>query len=84
MTRKCMIPVLAVLLLVGSVPLALAQDVELSILQWSHFVPRYDKWFDAYAEDWGKANGVDVRVDHVNVTELPPALTAAIEARRRA
>ncbi len=66
--------------LVLSAPLALAQTVELSILQWSHFVPRYDEWFDAYAEDWGKENGVDVRVDHVNVPELPPALTAAIEA----
>ena len=49
--------------LVLSAPLALAQTVELSILQWSHFVPRYDEWFDAYAEDWGKENGVDVRVD---------------------
>ena len=54
---------------------------ELSILQWSHFVPRYDEWFDAYAEDWGKANGADVSVDHVNVGELPAALTAATEAR---
>ena len=70
---------LAVALLVaGSAPIALAQ--ELSLLQWSHFVPRYDKWFDAYAEDWGKANGIAVRVDHVNVAELPAALTAAIEA----
>ncbi|MDE0027191.1 MAG: extracellular solute-binding protein [Spirochaetaceae bacterium] len=66
------------LLMAGSAPLALAQ--ELSLLQWSHFVPRYDKWFDAWAEDWGKANGFAVRVDHVNVAELPAALTAAIEA----
>ena len=66
------------LLMAGSAPLALAQ--ELSLLQWSHFVPRYDKWFDAWAEDWGKANGLEVRVDHVNVAELPAALTAAIEA----
>ncbi len=66
------------LLMAGSAPLALAQ--ELSLLQWSHFVPRYDKWFDAWAEDWGEANGFTVRVDHVNVAELPAALTAAIEA----
>ena len=66
------------LLMAGSAPLALAQ--ELSLLQWSHFVPRYDKWFDAWAEDWGEANGFEVRVDHVNVAELPAALTAAIEA----
>ena len=78
MSLSRMFRLVAALLLAGSAPLALAQ--ELSLLQWSHFVPRYDKWFDAYAEDWGKANGIEVRVDHVNVAELPAALTAAIEA----
>ena len=73
-----MVRLAVALLLAGSAPLALAQ--ELSLLQWSHFVPRYDKWFDAWAEDWGEANGLRVRVDHVNVAELPAALTAAIEA----
>ncbi len=76
-TRTFLLLMAAVVL---GAPLALAQNVELSILQWSHFVPRYDEWFDAYAEDWGKANGADVSVDHVNVGELPAALTAAIEA----
>ena len=76
-TRTFLLP-MAVMVL--GTPLALAQNVELSILQWSHFVPRYDEWFDAYAEDWGTANGADVSVDHVNVGELPAALTAAIEA----
>jgi len=78
MMRKHWFRLAAALLLAGSAPLALAQ--ELSLLQWSHFVPRYDKWFDAWAEDWGEANGLRVRVDHVNVAELPAALTAAIEA----
>jgi multiple sugar transport system substrate-binding protein len=50
------------------------------LLQWSHFVPRYDEWFDAFAKDWGQQVGVDVTVDHVNLTELAPALTAAIDA----
>ena len=40
----------------------------------------YDEWFDAYAENWGEANGFKVRVDHLNVAELPAALTAAIKA----
>ena len=80
MGRKSMSGLLAALLLAGGAPLALGQEVQLSILQWSHFVPRYDEWFDAYAENWGKENGVSVRVDHVNVPELPPALAAAIEA----
>ncbi len=43
------------LLRASSVQSMLAQ--ELSLLQWNHLVPHYDEWFDAYAEDWGKANG---------------------------
>lgn len=53
---------------------------ELSILQWSHFVPQYDVWFDPFAEDWGNANNVGVTVDHIALGELPAALTAAIDA----
>ena len=44
---------------------ALAQAKTLKILQWSHFVPQYDKWFDGFATEWGKKNGVTVTVDHM-------------------
>ena len=50
------------------------------LLQWSHFVPRYDEWFDAYAAEWGEDNGVGVTVDHVNFTELFSTLAAEIDA----
>jgi multiple sugar transport system substrate-binding protein len=53
---------------------------ELHILQWSHFVPRYDEWFDQYAQAWGEAMNVTVTVDHVNLAELPATLAAAIDA----
>jgi multiple sugar transport system substrate-binding protein len=53
---------------------------EIKILQWNHFVPQYDKWFDPFARAWGNTAGVDVTVEHVGLTELPGALTAAIEA----
>src|ERR1700730_8035596 len=47
------------LLAAGSAPLlsapfvstAMADTKSLSIVQWSHFVPAYDKWFDAFAKD---------------------------------
>ena len=52
----------------------------LKILQWSHFVPQYDVWFDPFAKDWGKANNVEVTVDHIALGELPASLTAAIDA----
>jgi multiple sugar transport system substrate-binding protein len=56
------------------------EGTELHILQWSHFVPQYDTWFNPFAEDWGNTNGVDVTVDHVNLADLNPSLAAAIDA----
>lgn len=43
----------------------------LRILQWSHFVPGYDAWFDGvYAKEWGAKNGTEVIVDHMASTEI--------------
>lgn len=61
---------------VGKYPLG----TELKVLQWSHFVPQYDKWFDPFAKAWGEANGVKVTVDHIALTDLPAKLTAVIGA----
>ena len=80
MTHRRVFRTTTALLLACSAAFAMAQEVELSILQWNHFVPGYDRWFDAYAEDWSKENGVAVSVDHVTVVDVPPALAAAIEA----
>jgi multiple sugar transport system substrate-binding protein len=57
-----------------------APGTSLKILQWSHFVPQYDVWFDPFAKAWGNANGVDVSVDHIGLADLPAALTSAIDA----
>ncbi|RME43811.1 MAG: extracellular solute-binding protein [Caldilineae bacterium] len=56
------------------------EGTEIKIVQWSHFVPQYDTWFDPFAEAWGEANGVKVTVDHVSITDLAPTLSAAIDA----
>jgi multiple sugar transport system substrate-binding protein len=53
---------------------------ELRILQWSHFVPNHDVWFDAFARNWGEENGVTVTVDHINNAEIPAAAAAEISA----
>ncbi len=53
---------------------------ELKIIQWSHFVPQYDKWIDPFAKAWGEANGVKVTIDHIGIADLIPTLTAAIDA----
>ena len=50
----------------------------LSIIQWVHFVPAYDDWFDnTWVKQWGEANDVQVNVEHINNTLLD--LRAAAE-----
>src|ERR1700739_2174260 len=57
---------------------AFADTRTLSIVQWSHFVPAYDKWFDKLAADWGEKNKVAVTVDHIPGANV--AARAAAEA----
>ncbi|OKO87733.1 hypothetical protein AC629_12635 [Bradyrhizobium sp. NAS80.1] len=57
---------------------ALADTKSLSIVQWSHFVPAYDKWFDKFALNWGEKNKIAVTVDHIPVQDI--AARAAAEA----
>ena len=55
----------------------------LRILQWSHFVPAYDRWFDnVYTKAWGRANDTEVIVDHVNQADLPGRVAAEAAAGR--
>ncbi|HEX7022141.1 MAG TPA: ABC transporter substrate-binding protein [Trueperaceae bacterium] len=56
------------------------QGSRLRILQWSHFVPAYDTWFDQWAKAWGQQNGVDVVVDHINLADLTTTLASEISA----
>ena len=43
----------------------------LRVLQWSHFVPAYDAWFDdEFARRWGEKHDVNVVVDHVPFNEV--------------
>jgi len=44
----------------------------LRILQWSHFVPAYDEWFNnEYARAWGERNDTEVIIDNVGMTSIP-------------
>ena len=53
----------------------------LRILQWSHFIPAYDNWFDnQFVKEWGDKNGVKVRVDHIPHLELPARMAAEFAA----
>ena len=61
---------------VGSGSQTSASKGTIKILLWSHFVPRYDTWYDPWAKKWGEQNGVNVVVDHINQADLA-ARTAA-------
>src|SRR6058998_1825688 len=54
----------------------------LKILQWSHFVPSYDVWFDKYAKDWGTTKGVEVTVDHIALADLGTRANAEVAAQQ--
>lgn len=60
---------------------AYAAKRELKILQWAHFVPRYDKeWFDDFAKQWGKENNVAVTVDHIHISQVVSRTSAELAA----
>src|SRR5262245_25792731 len=50
---------------------ASAQQKTLKILQWNHFVPGYDKWFnEIYVKAWGEKNTTNVMVDNIGLAGL--------------
>jgi multiple sugar transport system substrate-binding protein len=54
----------------------------LRILQWSHFVPGYDRWFNGtYTKEWGRANDTEVVVDNINLALIESRAAAEVSAR---
>jgi multiple sugar transport system substrate-binding protein len=62
---------------------ARAQQKTLKIMQWSHFVPGYDKWFDGvFCKQWGEKNGTKVVVDHISIGEITARAAAEVAAQK--
>ena len=62
---------------------ALAQQKTLKIVQWSHFVPGYDKWFDnTFTKEWGAKNNTNVVVDHIAIGEINARAAAEVSAKK--
>lgn len=60
-----------------------AQQKTLKILQWSHFVPGFDKWFDnVFAKQWGQTHNTNVVVDHITTREVNSRAAAEASARK--
>ena len=55
----------------------------LRILQWNHFVPGYDKWFNnTYVKQWGEKNDTEVIVDNVGIPAINPTAAAEVSAKK--
>jgi multiple sugar transport system substrate-binding protein len=62
---------------------ALAQQKTLKIVQWSHFVPGYDKWFDGvFTKEWGAKHNTNVVVDHIAIGEINARAAAEVAAKK--
>lgn len=62
---------------------AYAAKNTLKILQWNHFVPAYDEWFDkTYVTAWGQKNDTDVVVDHVGIPAIATRAAAEVSAQQ--
>jgi multiple sugar transport system substrate-binding protein len=62
---------------------AQAQQKTLKILQWSHFVPAYDQWFNnKFAKEWGQKHNTNVIVDNINLTDLGTKAASEAQARK--
>ena len=55
----------------------------LKILQWNHFVPGYDKWFNnQYVKEWGEKNDTEVIVDNVGIPAINTTAAAEVSAKK--
>ena len=60
-----------------------AQQKTLKILQWNHFVPGYDKWFNnEYVKEWGEKNDTKVIVDNIGLAGLNARAAAEVGAQQ--
>jgi multiple sugar transport system substrate-binding protein len=62
---------------------AAAQQKTLKIIQWSHFVPAWDTWFNGtYTKEWGQKNNTNVVVDNINLVDLPARAASEVSAKK--
>jgi len=55
----------------------------LKILQWNHFVPGYDKWFNGtYVKEWGEKNNTQVIVDNIGLAGINARAAAEVSAQK--
>ena len=66
----------------GSAGTAPSGKKTLRIIQWNHFVPAFDKWFNGtYIKKWGDENDTEVTVDNVGIPALNPTAAAEVSSK---
>ncbi len=50
----------------------------LKVVQWKHFVPDYDRYFNEFVKKFGEQHKCKVEVDYVATADLPTAIAADI------
>jgi multiple sugar transport system substrate-binding protein len=62
---------------------ASGQRKKLRILQWVHFVPAYDEWFNKkLAVEWGQKNDTEVTVDNIGIAGINARAAAEVSAQK--
>lgn len=60
-----------------------AASKQLRILQWNHFVPAFDDWFNTvFIKEWGQKYDTEVIVDNVGMTSLKSRAETEVERGR--
>ena len=72
---------MAAILASGKAPLY-AQERELRMLVWSHFVPASDDELQRQFDEFGKQNKVKVRMDRVAHLQLPAVLAGEVQGQK--
>src|SRR3972149_1952456 len=61
---------------------ARAAKKTLKIMNWVHFVPAYDEWFNKkYVKEWGEKNDTEVTVDNIGIAGLSARAAGEISAQ---
>ncbi|MPY75725.1 MAG: extracellular solute-binding protein [Alphaproteobacteria bacterium] len=69
-------------ILATGIPPAFAQERELKLLTWSHFVPKSDEELERQLKEFGKQAGIKVRVDRVAHLQLPAVLAGEVQGQK--
>jgi multiple sugar transport system substrate-binding protein len=62
---------------------ARAAKKTLKIMQWNHFVPAFDEWFNKkFVKEWGERNDTEVIVTNIAMTSIESRATAEITKKQ--